>query len=263
MDTRQFEEIQRLRKPLEQIASSAAMAMCKMLYELGHAYFQNGNMALSIATLTAASDGGDPFYSATALTLLAQTYRRVQDDAKEMEIYERIVDLPQNFKRFIDPVFLGIVYTRVGKLENARECYGYAHQLSPENLLIEENLAEVLILLGDLPEGLRLAEKLQARPEPRIFLVGRMVKGLGLYLLGQREHATEEFRWVAQYLISQGAVPNDFAWDFRDALKLWNGVDLRIARLVVQVLDRKISFEDFRRGWVEIEPRATGSSTGS
>jgi tetratricopeptide (TPR) repeat protein len=254
MDTREFEEIQKLQGLMGQVAKAAAMSTGKTLFELGYRHFQSAEWAQSIATLKAASEIGDPYYSANALLLLAEAYRRVQDAKKEVETHKRIADLPEEFKQFIDPVSLGIVYTRVGKLENAGERYAYAHQLSPANPIIEENLAELLILRGDLPEALRLSEGLQARPEPRIFLVARILKALSLFLSGQPEHATEEFRWVAQYLMAQGGVPSDFNWDFRDSQKLWDKVDLKIAQLVVQTLKRRISLEEFRRAWLEMEP---------
>ncbi|MFZ0960265.1 MAG: hypothetical protein WAO35_05120 [Terriglobia bacterium] len=262
MDTKDFEEIQKLRGQMEKVARAAVMTTSKTLFDLGNSYRQSGQWALGIATLNAAFEVGDPYYSANALIMLAVIYKLVEDAKKEMETYKRIADLPEEFKQFIDPMQLGVAYTRTGRIEDARERYAYAGQLSPGNHIVEENLAELLILQGELQEGLRLAEKLQARPEAKIFLVGRILKALSLSMLGQPQGASEEIRWVAQYLITQGGVPEDFSWDFRDSQKLWDKVDLKIAQLVVQVLSRRISFDEFRRSWIEIQPPATVGHTG-
>jgi hypothetical protein len=127
-------------------------------------------------------------------------------------------------------------------------------QDNPEDLIVESNLVELLLMIGELAECLRRVQKFVSRPEPRYQIAGRLFKGAALLLRGERDEAKSEFVWIGRYLISLGAVPGDFNWDFRDSRQVLTKLDLREAQLVFQILDKSLGFSEFQTRWQELEP---------
>jgi len=205
--------------------------------------------------MEAVAEIGDPFHTAQALLVLLDVYKKTENPEREGEILKRIVSLPDREKRFISLANLAIAYQKSGLLDDAKQAYlalqGFGAGEDPG---FQANLAELLLLRGELREAAPLIEKLLSRPEPRYVVIGRLMKALCLFLEGRGPGAEEEIKWLGQYLLSMSGMPPDLAWDFRDSAQLLDKMKWPEARLVLQMLTKRLGFDQFRDAWLRLHP---------
>ena len=250
-------ELRRIRELQERIALFTATEHCQILIQAATYNRQQGNISTAINILEQIIESREPLFTATALLTLLDIYQRLGLSKEEKETSKRILDLPELTKGLVPPAAMGVVYQRAGDLEKAKQTYIRGVRLGgPSAAGIEQNLAELLLIKGDLSDALPLAERSIARPEAGHQIIGHYLKAMALWKSGNVQGSIDEFRWIGQYLTSLGAVPADFNWSFDDAAHLLSEVALPEARLVLKVLKQEIDFPTFKSKWQELTQAA-------
>ena len=235
---------------VRQIAKSEAMQHAGKLYDFAFQSFKSNAFAFAIPQLQATIEVGDPLYLASALWLLALTYRRLKDRENERDVLSKILSLPPETRRFVGPEELGIAHMRLGDANAAAVQYSLAIRFNGETPARLANLAEALLVKGDYGLCLTISDKLVSHPEPQLLIIGRIFKGAALWFTGQKKDALAEFQFVGSYLVSVGGIPPNLTWDFGDSERVLNRVESPVAESVLKVLRGKIDFATFRQGWV-------------
>ncbi len=248
MDSKQEQELVRM---VQQIAKSEAMQHAGKLYEFGLQNAKAGLLSIAIPQLQATLEVGDPFYSGYALLILANVYKQIKDQPKEFETLKKLISLPVESRRFVDPEGLGIAYLRLGDADSAVTQYSLAIRLNGENVSRMANLAEALLVQGNFEAALAVTNKLVAQASVDHMIVGRILKGACLWFIGQKAEAASEFQFVGDFLVSAGSVPPSLNWDFRDSEHVISRVELPVARSVIEVLRGKTDFATFREKWLQ------------
>ncbi len=237
----------------------------KAIYEYGIAMSRAGNLPYAAQLLEMAALSGQPFYTAFALSELAQLYRRLGSDNLELAILKRITQLPEEQRNLLEPKWMAACHEKTGDLKAARSMLAAVMKLTPDDPAAFGALAEVSLLDGRLEEADALAGRLMQRGEPPYQVLGRMIRAFSLALRDRSEESAAELNWVGQYLISAGPISGE-AWDYRDIQALLSkmGTNARTATLLINVLVNRTAFQGFAQAWAEIkgplspEPRPGG-----
>jgi tetratricopeptide (TPR) repeat protein len=253
MDNSQYEEIKNL---LKQIAASGAAEQSRLLFDAARNYQQSNQLALAVVCLEAVTELQDPLYTANSLMFLTGIYKRIGDFKAEAQMNRKIAALPPQIQRFVYPGNLGIIFMRLGDLDKAYEYYQTAAKYDLGNPSTQSNIAELMLLRGEPQKAIEIAEGLAARAEPNYAAIGRMLKAVGLSLLGKKAESETQFRLLGNYFITLGSFPGNLEWDFRDTKQLMAGVkaDSKRNSLVLEAMSGLISFDDFRQRWQQLEP---------
>ncbi|SRR6266446_1372865 len=254
MELQAQEAFKVVQQSVERIANAQVFETSHAMFDLGNYNFKNGNPAVAVALLERVVALDDPFFATQALILLAQVYRGLGNNEKVSEVHRRVLNLPDSYKAFADPSQLGVMLFRSGDMQAARKHYLAALAFNPNDRSLAANYAEFLLIQGDVQECIRQSEKLATLPSPKNQLVGRLMKGAALFMLGDQKAAEAEFQWIADWVISAGALPPDFSWDFSDARQIWQRLNTRSARLVIELLDKKLDVSEFRGEWQTLYP---------
>lgn len=232
------------------MTNELSSAEVKFLYDHALSVYRSGNWAYATQLLERLAGTGNPFHSAFALTLLADTYRITGKTEKELQTYSRIVHLPEEQKVLLDPRNLATCCLKARNFPEAKSWYRKILELMPNDLNAVAGLAELSLLTGENDEAITLSDMLTQRPEPRHQIVGRLLKGLGLALAGRQTDSAKELSWLGQYIISLGNVPADLSWDFRETQELATRMpDAKMVNLLIDVLSRRIAPADFARAF--------------
>jgi tetratricopeptide (TPR) repeat protein len=259
MEFMEREVFQAVQHSVARLASAQVFETSRVMFDLGQSNFQNGNPAIAVALLDRVIGLDDPFFATQALMLLVYIYRGLGNNEKLGETYRKILNLPDSHKASADPAQLGVMLFRSGNIQAARNHYLAALTFNPDDKRLASNYTEFLLIQGEAQECIRRAEKLVTLPSPRFQLVGRLMKGAALFMLGDQKAAEVEFQWIANWVIPAGALPPDFSWDFSDARQIWQRLNSRSARLVIELLDRKLDFVQFCSEWQALHPSAETS----
>jgi tetratricopeptide (TPR) repeat protein len=247
-------DIRAIKEAIERLASGTAFETSKYTFEFAQNAFNVGNFASASVLCDRTLELDDPIFATLALFLLADVWRRVGRHAEEMKVYQMIAALPRERRKFADPTQLGVALTRAGRSEEAKQHYLQIVDLYADNGGVVANLSELLLTMLDFRECVKWTTLLAAYPSAPIQIIARVFKGAALFFLGDHPKDTEEFAWVGKYLLSVGSVPPDFSWDFGDSRVVLDKIDLPPAVLVVQLLDKRIPFQDFVSRWQSLFP---------
>jgi tetratricopeptide (TPR) repeat protein len=239
---------------VQQIAKSEAMQHAGRLYEIALNSYKSGLIAVAVSQLQAAIEIGDPFYVANALWSLAVAYRHLQDKRNETATLERILSLPPESRRFIDPENLGVAHLRIGDARSAVNQYLRAISANGRSISRSANLTEALLVEGDYVQCLEIANTLVSTAEPQYMLVGRIFKGAALWFLDKKDEARTEFQFVGDFLVSAGGIIPGFRWDFSDSEQALSRLDSPQVRSILALLSGKIDFATFRQNWMGLLP---------
>lgn len=254
MSTQEQEDIKAIRDALDRLASAQIFETSKAIYDLGWNNYQRENYAMAISLFERIVELDDPFYSTQALFLIANAYRRRGRAQQEIETYKRISKLPQDHKRFADGASMGNALLRIGDSEAAKQHYlSFLNQYG-KDASIEANLAEVLLVRAEFKDCVEWSSRLAEGPMASNQIIGRLLKGSALYFLGDRASATEEFRWIANFLLSLGSIPPDFNWDFGDSKVVLDRLDVPEGSLIIQLLSKRLPYQDFAIRWAAFNP---------
>jgi|SRR5579859_1381384 len=248
-----------IQQSIERLESAQVFEASRQMFELGRSSFQSGNHAVATALLERVVDFGDPFFGTQSLFLLTFIYRGLRNNEKISETYKRISSLPDSHKTFADPAMLGAALVRSGNAQAARKHYLAALAFDPNDGRVAANYAEFLLIQGEAQECIRQADRLASLPSSRFQIEGRLLKGAALFILGDHAGAEAEFRWIAASVISAGQLPQDFDWDFSDARQVWERVNFPSAKLVIELLEKKLDFSGFCSAWQALYPAPQAS----
>lgn len=223
----------------------------KALYEHGVAVMRAGNLAYAIQLFERVAELGQGFYVPFALSSLAEAYRKLLMSELELRTLKRIVELPDDFRLFLDPRWVATCYQKTGGFKAAQSVLLNVLKLTPDEPSILGGLAEVYLLEGNLGEAEKLAERLLPRGEPVYQVLGMVIKAFSLELRNSHDESAAELSRTGQYLCL-GNMPRE-AWDFRDIQTLVRklGPNARTAGLLMDFLVGKLSPQEFTRLWTE------------
>jgi len=228
----------------------------KALYDHAVGVSRGADMVYAARLLERLADLGDPFYTAFALAMLEQTYKRLGREDLVERTLKRVTDLPKNQQLLLNPAWVASCYQRTGDLKTAKEILAAITQLAPEEPLAAGALAEIALAEGRYDQAYVLSEPLRHRPEPPLQILGRTVGALALIFQGLNDEAAKELSWVAQFLISSGGIPSG-PWDYRDLQKLMTkatGATAAAAQVLLNALTGKVSIADFAQQWGAVTP---------
>jgi hypothetical protein len=193
----------------------------------------------------------DPFYTAFALALLEQTYKRLGREDLVKGILKRVIELPKDQQLLLNPSWVASCYQRIGDLKGAKAILAGITQLAPEEPLAAAALAEIALAEGHPDQAYVLSEPLRRRPEPPLQILGKTLGAAALIFQGRNEAAANELSWVGQFLISSGSIPPG-AWDYRDLRELLakgTGGTVAAALVLLDALTGKVPIPEFAQQW--------------
>jgi len=193
---------------------------------------------------------GHPYYTAFALSLLADAYKKVGRADLELETFARIVALPLDQKALIDPRWAATCYQKLGDYPSAHAVLSEALKIVPNEPDMIAALCEVSLFGGNFDEVDELAKNLSERPVPKYQILGRLMEAFGLALRGRHDESAKILQWIGQYVIAGRVIPPE-TWDYRDLRQLLDkmGTSAPVAGLVLDVLSGKNNPAEFARLW--------------
>jgi len=223
----------------------------KALYDHAAGVSRGPDLVYAIQLLEKLADLRDPFYTAFALALVEQTYKRLGRDDLVQKTIKRVTQLPKNQQLLLNPAWLASCYQRTGDLTAAKTILAEVRQLAPEEPLAAAALSEIALAEGHPEQAYVLSDPLRRRPEPPLQILGKTLGAVALSFQDLNESAAKELSWVGQFLISSGSIPPT-AWDYRDLQRLMakrTGVVAAAALVLLDALTGKIPIADFAQQW--------------
>src|SRR6266581_2006596 len=244
------------------MASEGTPEYVKALFDQASQAFQGQDPIYAIRLLERLVKLEDDFYTPFALGMLAQAYRQIDRDDLEKEVMERVTKLSKDQLVLLSPRWLSAVYLKTGNREVAASILREGLLLDRREASLQSALAEIYLFDRKLDEAGRLGKELQARPETRFQILGRIIYGFALQLESKQAEAATELSWVASLLISGGTVPPT-NWDYRDLESLVHllGANARSATVLLNVLNGSISLQEFTQSWNELFPASKSDVT--
>ena len=246
--------IKEIEAALHQLTSTKAFEISRTISDFARFNFNSGNFPIAIALCERVLEIDDDFFSPQSLFLLAEIWRRLKRRDKEKETYVAIANLPAEKRKFVDPLQMGTAMTRAGHFDQAKSYYMEMVSLYMDPSNIEANLAELLLTMNEFKECIEWSSRVAAHPSIPKQIIGRLFRGSSFFLLGDKNRAEAEFRWLGGLLASIGSVPNDFAWDFGDSLTTLYRVDSAAGSLVIKLLSKQMEFSEFLTKWIALFP---------
>jgi tetratricopeptide (TPR) repeat protein len=224
----------------------------KALFDFGVNTLGGGNLPYAAQLLEMVAQSRQVFYTAFALSSLAQIYRTLRIEDLELGTIKRIIGLPEEQRMLLDPKWIAACYQKTGDLKKARSELTTLLKLSPEDPGVLGNLAEVSLLDGSLEEAEKLAERLAQRGEPGYQILGRLIKAFSFALRNKPEESAAQLNWLGQFFVSVGSIPTE-SWDYRDIQALLGklGPNARAATLLINVLTGSVTPKEFAHAWTE------------
>ena len=204
---------------------------------------------------------GDEFYTAFALALLEQTYKRLNRTDLVKQTILRVTNLPSSQQQLLNPIWVASCYQRLGNFTKAREILTTVRQLTPEDPYSAASLAEMSLLEDKPQDVLSLASPLCQRPEPAYQLLGRMLSTAAYLSQGQLDLAAKELSWAGEYLSSAGSIPPAL-WDYSEIQQFVTRIPGNlsgVAQLILQTLSGMVPIASFPQFWSQMAPKPTGS----
>lgn len=233
----------------------------KALYDLATVSQSAGNHVHAIRVAGKLVEINEPFYTPFALALQMRSYALLGRGDLAIETGKRVIRLPEEQQRLLNPSFLSLCYQRSGDIKRAKEIYTETFELTPDDPSVVAALAELSLLDGSPKEAEHWASKLRGRAEPKFQILGRVIGALVLLLNNKPDEAGRELHWVAQFISGGTFQLQD--WDYRDlqpvALKTAGPPRPGIPGMVHSLFDAltgKIPIAQFVEEWKKAAPAA-------
>jgi|SRR5208282_2584435 len=206
----------------------------------------------AIQLLERVAASGHPFYTPFALSTLADQYRKLGKNELELGAYGRIVEMPEEQRKLLNPKFVAACYVKVGDLKSADAILRAQLDLTRDDPALLAAIGELRLFDGLFESAEAPAEKLILRGEPGYQVLGRLIKGLSLALRGNHEAAMQELQLVGQSLTANAGLGG--VWDYRDMQKFAGklGPSARVADPLFRALIAGTPPQDFARAWAEL-----------
>jgi tetratricopeptide (TPR) repeat protein len=105
----------------------------KALYDHAVGVSRGPDLVYAIQLLERLTELRDQFYTAFALALLEQTYKRLGREDLVERTLKRITELPESEQLLLNPNWLAFCYQKTGDLNGAKAILADIKQLSPED----------------------------------------------------------------------------------------------------------------------------------
>ena len=142
----------------------------KALYEYASNIHKAQDLVYAIPLLERVAKLDDPFYGPFALSLLAQSYKKIGREDLEAEVFKRITALPKDHQAVLNPRWLATCYEKTGNLKMASAIFLDCLRINPNEVGLTASLAEVYVLDGKLDEAEVLGGGLIERPEVKFWV---------------------------------------------------------------------------------------------
>lgn len=227
----------------------------KEMYALAINIQRAKNVVYALRLFELVAESGDPFYTPFALAGLSQCYAELGHRDLEGATLRRVTQLPKEQQRLLNPGWLAFCYQRSDEFKAAANIHTEILKLAPHESSSKAALAEISLLDGDFDQAERIALELQKLAEPRLQILGRMIRALLFALRNKHDEAARELSWVGQFLLSSGNVPVG-TWDYRDVQPVIarSGPSAKAFEALVDVLSGKIALTEFAPTWAQIMP---------
>ena len=234
----------------------------KALYDHAASVARTQELVYAAQLLEKLASIGDEFYTAFALALLEQSYKRLGRNDLAKKTIERVIRLPKSQQELLNPGWVASCYQRLGDFKSARGILQTLRQITPDDAYSAAALAEMALFERNPAEALALSQALHVRPEAAYQILGRMLSATAFLLKGDSDSAAKEVSWVGEYLKSAGAVPAAL-WDYSEIQQLVTSIPGKLsgtAILVFQTLSGQVPIASFLEFWNQMAPTPPGPS---